>query len=595
MRERQVPWESSPENVYHNGSGKRWLVMISRAGGLRPILCATLFAPVLLCAAAGWCDRKAPRSRPATRAAAKPVEPSERPDPYAATLKELAITPDAGGIGEFLRALHPSAAGLKRAEALIRQLGSAVWQQREAATRELLKMPSIPIEMLRQAEKDPDIEVRARAQHILGHRSRRKDQVLHAVLGTIAARKLRGLSPGVLKAIPLFANEYLLAAARKALGATARAQDADLLRRALEGKNVQVRIAAAGAMTKLLGPRSPREVYPLLKDREPRVALAAARGLADCGDRKSLAALWRLLSAENVGIRVSSAATLRALTARNFHFAAHAAPADRAKAVAAWKKWIATEGAAAELHFPLKTTASGVGDLHGNTLIAYGNRNKVEELTPAGKVVWTSRVQGVWAAEKLPNGNVLVAGIAGGIVGGKVQEIDRKGKVVWEFGVNCLGIKPLATGNVLVADFRGRRAIEVTRAKKIVWTHKTKIFCTDVQRLANGNTLVTSLDRVEEVTPAGKVVWRWTGPAQVFGARRLENGNTLIAILGDAGVIEITPTKKVVWQYVVKAVDAFRLPNGNTLITTNNKVLEVTPDKKVIWQRAGLSYGSARR
>ena len=566
--------------------------MASRAGGLRPTLCATLFAPVLLCAAAGWCDRKQPPSRPATNAATKPAK---HPDPYAATLREMGITPDAGGIGKFLRELHSSAARHKRTAVLIRQLGSAVWQERETATRELLKIPFIPIEMLRLATKDPDIEVRSRAQHILGRRPRQTDQVSHAVLATIAARKLRGLVPDLLKAIPLFADEYLLAAARKALEATTRAEDADLLRRALAGKNVQVRIAAASAMTKLLGPKSPREVYPLLTDREPRVALAAARGLADCGDRKSLVALWRLLSAENVGIRVRGAATLRALTAEYFHVTAYAAPADRAKAVAAWKKWIDTKGGAAKLHFPLKIAVSGVGDLHGNTLIAYGNRNKVEELTPAGKVVWASRVQGAWAAEKLPNGNVLVAGIAAGIAGGKVQEIDRKGKVVWEFSVNCIAVKPLATGNVLVADFRGKRAIEVTRDKKIVWTHKTRIFCTDVQRLANGNTLVTSLDRVEEVTPAGKVVWIWTGVAQVFGARRLENGNTLIAILVAPGVIEITPTKKVVWQYQTPAVDAFRLPNGNTLITTKNKVLEVTPAKKVVWERAGLFYGSARR
>ena len=572
--------------------------MVSRAGGLRPIVCATLFAPVLLCAAAGWCDRKAPRSRPATRAATKPVEPSGRLDPYAATLKELEITPDAGGIGKFLRGLHPSPATLKRAEVLIRQLGSAVWRQRDSATRELLRMPAIPAEMLREAARDPDIEIRSRAQHILDRRTTRMDQVLHAVFGTIAARKLGGLAPGVLKAIPLCADEYLVAAARKALGATARAQDADLLRRALEGKNVQVRIAAAGVMAKLLGPRSPREVYPLLTDREPRVALAAARGLADCGDRKSLEALSRPLSAEKVRVRAQSAATLRALTGKNFGYVPYGKPADRAEAAAAWKKWIDAQGATAELHFPLKALPSGVGDLHGNTLIAYGYKNKVEELNPAGKVVWSCSARGAWAAEKLPNGNVLIAAYNHN----KVQEIDRKGKVVWEFAANCLNAKPLANGNVLVADYRGKRAVEVTRAKKIVWTYQAKNNCTDVQRLPGGNTLVASLNSVEEVTPAGKVVWSWTAPGQIFGARRLENGNTLIAVLrivrggvGTGGVMELAPTKKVVWQYPTAAVDAFRLPNGNTLVTTSNKVLEVTPAKKVVWERAGLSYGSARR
>ena len=418
------------------------------------------------CAATAWGQATRTATGPATAPATAPAKSPKRIDPYVALLKDKGIEPNRVGLEKFLDQLHPSDAALERAAELIRQLGSAVWRQRETATRELLKMPSIPIEMLRQAEKDPDVEIRARAQHILGRRAGQTERLLHAGFRTIAAGKLTGLAPGVLKAIPLCADEYLLTAGGRALGATVRDQDVDLLRLALKSENVEVRRAAAGATAKLLGKKSAKEVYPLLDDREPRVALAAAIGLADCGDRKVLEPLLRMLSAKNVRVRARSAATLRALTGRNFHFAAYAAPAERAKSVAAWKKWLDTEGAAAKLHCPLKITGSGVGDLHGNTLIAYGNRNKVEELTPAGKVVWTCRAQGAWAAEKLPNGNVLVAAYQLN----KVQEIDRGGKVVWEYRVNCLGVKPLATGNVLVADHRGKRAIEVTRDKKVVWT-----------------------------------------------------------------------------------------------------------------------------
>ena len=115
--------------------------MVSRAGGLRPILCAAMFAPVLLCAQASRCDSKTPRTRPTTRAATKPAE---RPDPYAATLKEMGINADREGIGKFLRELHPTEATLKRVRVLIRQLGSALWRQRQAASRELLTMPAVP-------------------------------------------------------------------------------------------------------------------------------------------------------------------------------------------------------------------------------------------------------------------------------------------------------------------------------------------------------------------------------------------------------------------------------------------------------------------
>jgi len=125
-----------------------------------------------------------------------------------------------------------------------------------------------------------------------------------------------------------------------------------------------------------------------------------------------------------------------------------------------------------------------------------------------------------------------------------------------------------------------------------------------VERLANGNTLVTSRDSrgVYEVTPQKTITWSYTtadDPLLVpFHATRLPSGNTLIVDRWQETVIEVDPSGNVVWRYGVpddpntqweddtelpdpgELIDPFhvvRLPNGNTLIAENQActVIEV--------------------
>lgn len=74
---------------------------------------------------------------------------------------------------------------------------------------------------------------------------------------------------------------------------------------------------------------------------------------------------------------------------------------------------------------------------------------------------------------------------------------------------------------------------------------------------------------------------------------RLENGNTLITDAGDecgfgSEVIEVSPTGSIVWNYskgLKFAHSAKRLKNSNTLIsdTTNNRIIEVNPQKEIVF------------
>src|SRR5690606_4547891 len=111
-------------------------------------------------------------------------------------------------------------------------------------------------------------------------------------------------------------------------------------------------------------------------------------------------------------------------------------------------------------------------------------------------------------------------------------EVSREGEIVWSFG----GVKPydaerLANGNTLIADAKEDRAIEVTPDGEIVWqvTDLGRIY--DVDRPPNGNTLIAqrTAHRVIEVDRDGNIVFTIERLSSPSDADRLPNGNTLVA------------------------------------------------------------------
>ena len=77
----------------------------------------------------------------------------------------------------------------------------------------------------------------------------------------------------------------------------------------------------------------------------------------------------------------------------------------------------------------------------GNTLIACGNGNRVIEVTPVGKIVWSieqKELPGITLAwvttlELLPNGNLIVGNTHAGETNPQLFEVTREKKVVWTF------------------------------------------------------------------------------------------------------------------------------------------------------------------
>jgi hypothetical protein len=78
---------------------------------------------------------------------------------------------------------------------------------------------------------------------------------------------------------------------------------------------------------------------------------------------------------------------------------------------------------------------------NGHTMIAAGNGNRVFEITPEGKTVWSIehdelpgiRLAWVTTLELLPNGNLIVGNCHAGPNNPQIFEVTRDKKVVWTF------------------------------------------------------------------------------------------------------------------------------------------------------------------
>jgi hypothetical protein len=92
------------------------------------------------------------------------------------------------------------------------------------------------------------------------------------------------------------------------------------------------------------------------------------------------------------------------------------------------------EGHGTEVYGAIRLTS-------GNTLIAAGNGNRVFEVTPDGKTVWTleqKELPGITLAwvttlHALPNGNIIIGNCHAGPENPQLIEVTRDKQVVWQF------------------------------------------------------------------------------------------------------------------------------------------------------------------
>jgi len=211
----------------------------------------------------------------------------------------------------------------------------------------------------------------------------------------------------------------------------------------------------------------------------------------------------------------------------------------------------------------------------GNVLLALSKSKSypsgaVVEVDRAGKVLFEFKgtQSEVNTVQPLPGGRVMLTE-AGDRP--RVLEVDRTGKIVADVPIQAQTkdhhmqtrmTRKLANGNYLVPQLLDKVVREYDPAGKVVWEATAPHMPFTAIRLPDGNTLVgcTRGNLVVELDRAGKEVWRLTNddlPGRPLddccGVERLKNGNTVVTSYhagpGKVRLQEVTRDKKVVWTY----------------------------------------------
>jgi len=524
--------------------------------------------------------------------------PCDAADPYAAILAEQAIAPDLDGIVAYLRGLTPTPANRKLVRTLIGRLDNLDFAARELAARQLIAMPVVPPDDLRAAAEDGvDSETRVRAAQVIAARAagNPSSTVAVACFRTIARKKLAGAAPAVLEVLPLYGEEFVLAAAREALRVTSRVEDVDLLRETLASGGTEARVAAVGALAAVLRDDAPSAMRSVLTDDDVRVKLAAARALADRGDRACLMTLVDLLSAPDVRVRHGSASLLRALTGRCSEYAAWLDPETQEAPIREWRTWVARSAATAPLHYPVH----GAEPETGRTLLCLYSRNEVVELDASGRQTFAVSEPGgtPWAAQGLPSGGRLVALYSTNTL--VEYRGDGRERVRIPVPGGPMSVRRLDNGNTLVACNNAQKVVEVDDHGKILWELGAAGGPCDAMRLDNGHTLVTlqNANAVVEYDAAGREVWRVEGLRTPRTATRLDDGNTLVCDLGSGRVVEYDPSGMEVWSQggFCSPFGAQRLAGGTTLVSDTQSLKEIDRSGKVVSETKQPALGRAWR
>jgi hypothetical protein len=278
----------------------------------------------------------------------------------------------------------------------------------------------------------------------------------------------------------------------------------------------------------------------------------------------------------------------------------------------------------------------------GNILIADQFNNRVIEIDRHHNIVWqfglgptdfsAKSIIGANDAQRVGDLTLMagtgtppgvVATCPGGCPDNRVILVDRKGKIVWQYGkFGVAGSGPnrlntpvqatyLPNGHILITDQANERVIEVNREKEIVWQYgsPTETLLNNpnsAELLENGHILISdeNNNRAIEVNRAKHIVHTFTAGGSVVGvafASRLENGDTLLTDSNNSRIVEVDAKDKVVWQFFTNTdlasnpaplpTRAVRLRNGHTLISDqfNDRVIEIDRHGNIVFTQGTLN------
>jgi HEAT repeat protein len=506
-------------------------------------------------------------------------------------LKDSGVATDGPGLLAYLRKRTLGPDGEARLRKLVKDLGDDEFEVRQKAVEGLVALGLRARAALRAALKDPDLEVRLRAQRCLDQIDKDAPKALRvsaAVVRLLGERKPAG-AVGVLFAyLGAAEDESIAAEARTVLEALAvRAGKPDpVVVAGLKDKSPLRRAAAGVILCKARAAAHLPEVRKLLADPDPEVCYAVGLALAAAREKAAVPALIGTLDC----LPARERGRLEAFLYRVAEGSAPALPggddeAARRKARAAWQAWWKAHGE----RLDADRVAEAARTL-GHTAVLLLDLRRVVELDAANRVVWQfDGLEMPLDLQRLPGERVLVAEYGGN----RVTERGRDGKVVWEKKIaGPLVAQRLANGNTFIATREG--VVEVDKAGKQVFSYHRPFGETIMRacKLGNGDmVLVTELGvpRCVRVSREGRELKSFAVEVSTSGGRIdvLPNGHVLVPELLNNRVVERDADGKVVrTMKVEQPIAATRLANGHLLVTsmTQKRAVELDRAGKEVWE-----------
>jgi hypothetical protein len=509
------------------------------------------------------------------------------------TLKNARVNTEDAALLDWFRARTLTPAQEAELAARVRALGADHFATRVRATEDLRAAGRKALPFVRPALADPDLEVARRARWVVaGIEQGNETQVALAALHLLEVRRPSGTAEVLLNYLPFAGDEHLEQAILDNLVRTGlfTGKPAPCLVAAVTAAHPLRRSAAGYVLGHSPFVQVRDRALPLLTDANPLVRYRTAEALLRGQDRRAIPALVALLEKTPLEL-ASQAEALLASIARDQAPEVHLGdtPEERRQCHTIWLAWWREYGERVDLK-----NQAHPGPLLGLRLVValngYGRGGAVWEYGSDHRNRWELRdTGGPFDARVLPGGRVLI----GEYEGKRVTERDLSGKIHWEYKTSegVLEVQRLANGNTLITT--NSVIMEVTRDRRVVFSHAEvsgNIF--SAQRLPNGHTLYGLYTGViVELDRAGKELRRCkfeTPRGGLLGIEVLPNGRLLVPLAGSNRVVEMDRTGRIVWQVSVAAPTCVAvLPDGNLVVGSHhtNSLREIDRKGTVLWEK----------
>lgn len=505
-------------------------------------------------------------------------------------LASVGLKADGASLAGYFQQRTPTENTGREIEQLIRGLGHEEFPRREAASQALARWGPPALPALRKALKDADPEIARRARECIDHIETGLGPLVPGAAGrALAALRQPGAVHVLLQFLPFADSESVfdeLCASLLALSRPGDKVDVHFLA-ALDDPLPARRAGAAHVVGRRGSEAELGQVRRLLVDREPAVRFRTACALLVRQDRAAVPALVELLAdgptelawqAEDMLITLAGESTPAVLgTVQGGE--------ERRKNRDVWNDWFHRQGKDIALARYEENQR-----LLGLTLGIEYNTNRVFEVGRDGSLRWEiANLGGPMEAQVLPGGRILIADSQSQTI----SERSTQGLVLWQLKVagEPTGVQRLANGNTFVSTYSS--VMEYDREGRQLFNLKLPAGSNAIRKHRNGNVIFTLETEIVEMSPAGQKVRSVTLPRDGMwvGLRELPGDRFLVSNSTSGRILEVDRSGHILWQAKVNgACGVNRTPNGHTLVAANNRIVELNRVGQVVWETTTPGY-----